>query len=220
MSFYLIAPMGKGKTLFTTIFAKRYSELNPDNRIFANYHLKLPNFYFTPFMFLPLSELHNCLIICDDVYALSNVNRFTGIVANLSRKKDITIGITAQYYTMITPNLRTLLPFAIYPEFDKENKTLIYYVKEQDDLEYTEFEIENPLEYVKDVYDTTEIVLFPTEENIIDEICKFSNTLDDIDLNIELFTKNRTYKKQLKKEVLARKDYASASKKKRVIKAD
>ena len=62
---YALGTMGDGKTLFATHYALKYNKLNPDNTIYANYHLNIKNFVYTPYMFMPLDNLHNSLVICE-----------------------------------------------------------------------------------------------------------------------------------------------------------
>ena len=112
-----IGKMGTGKTLGATLYAFEFAKQNPKAKIYANYKIKLKNAIYTPFMFLPFSKLSNCLIICDDFHTLRNLQSFIGVIVNLSRKKDISIIITAQYYTQIPKQIRTLVDLSVRTQY-------------------------------------------------------------------------------------------------------
>lgn len=192
--------MGQGKTLFTTLFALIFSQNNPNSKIYANYHLDLPNFIFTPFMFLEYSKLDNCLIICDDFYALQNLKSFIMIIVNLSRKVNLTILLSAQYYTMIPKQIRMISDFEVRCE----------YFKEIDYLRITRIDGDNnnfkndflyAVNIAKDLYDTNEVVVFPTESNMIKELVKYSKNKSDLELNLTLYSRNASTRRKLFKQI-------------------
>lgn len=124
MKAYINNETGSGKTLFSSILALLYSELNPTCKIYANYHINLydketnkPKVIYTQFSLLPFSEIEkgNCLIILDDFYAIKNADYYSGILAVLSRKTKMEIILTIQYYTDLTKRVRKLCHFEIQP---------------------------------------------------------------------------------------------------------
>ena len=201
---------GTGKTSFATSYALKYSEKYPNNMIYANYHLKLKNFEYTPYMVLPFSKMKDCLIIADDFYALECQKGFTKVISNFSRKTDIDIIITVQYYTAIPPNIRTQSILTLV-NIDKENEILyITFIKRKyNPFNLSEFETLVSYHYEKDIfkkigkiYDTKEIVKFSSERKVCQEILRISKTNDDIYDNIELYadtmTKRNRYVKIMK----------------------
>ena len=201
MIFYILGIMGSGKTMLATIYALEYSQLHPDSNIYANYHLKLPHFHYTPFMFLDFSNLHNCLIITDDFYALQNVKAFLLVMVNLSRKADIEIILTAQYYTMIPPQIRKLSNYKIECKYDKNND-ILYSIKVDGNNNITFNQVKKAVEKTERIYDTREVVRFPTERNLLDEVVKYSKNQTDLDMNLELCCSNSTKRKQYLKYIL------------------
>lgn len=184
--------MGGGKTLFATLYAKEYSRMYPKQLIYSNFKLKLPNSTYSPFLLLPFSQLKKCLIIADDYYALQNVGGFVQVVVNLSRKLDIDIIITCQYYTMVTKMLRTLANELVEVTYDISqdillaafDKSRIYYV-------------ENAVKLGKKLYDTKEVVKFPTDTVIEKELLKVSATEEDLELNCQMMIKDSRKRKAL-----------------------
>lgn len=211
MKAYINANTGKGKTCLCVYLARVYNQLNPLNTIYANFKLNIPNSVYSRFLFLPFSTIEkgNCMLIFDDFYALKNVEQYTSILAVLSRKVNVEILITIQYYTMVKKELRNLCHYEIIPHLtDIENKRLtdtsklileMYHPITEELLSVRQ--INNILELIKGFYDTNEIVKFPSERNITAEIAKFSNDLSDIEFNTSLYTKNQSTKKRIIKNV-------------------
>ena len=199
----VIAPMGKGKTLFASLYAKMYAEKFPTRNIYANYHLNLQNAVFTPCMFLPFRKLKECLIIFDDLYSSKNLARLIGIIVNLSRKQDIEIILTCQYYAMIPKMIRTLST-QILVEFDNTRDQLNVAVEkiiDEDSKSYNFYAIRKISERAKDLYDTNEVVEFSTPTKVCEEIMKFSETIEDLELNVSLYTNNQSKIRSLTKEL-------------------
>lgn len=189
----VIAPMGSGKTMFGTIYAVEYSRKYPNNKIYANYRLNLKNVVYSPCMFLPFRRLKDCLIIFDDIYSSRNLETLIGVIVNLSRKSNIEIIITAQYYTMIPKLLRTLAQNVIV-EFDKNEKKLNIALEQPitDKIKkYRLYTVNNPIEIIEGIYDTNEIVDFATPTKIFEEIKKFSENAEDLELNVSLYTQDK-----------------------------
>ena len=206
MLLYALGTMGTGKTLFATNYAVDYQKRNPNNNIFANYNLKLKNFHFTPFMFLPFTKLNNCLLICDDFYALQNLQAFTSIICNLSRKMNLDIILTAQYYTMIPPKIRMLSNYEIRTKYIKSKDILLIAAKTLDGLIKPRM-VKNAVKRAKNVYNTNEIVKMPSERVIIGEIERVSTNLDDLEFNLQLFSNNMRTRNRIQKEILERKNF-------------
>lgn len=211
MKAFINANTGKGKTCLCVYLARLYNYLNPNNRIYANFKLNIPNSVYSRFLFLPFSTIEkgNCLLIFDDFYALRNVEQYTSILAVLSRKVNVEILITIQYYTMVKKELRNLCHFEIIPHLtDIQNKKLTNTSKLIIEMynPITEQlisirQINDILKLINGYYDTNEIVKFPSERNIIQEIAQFSNDLSDVEFNTSLYTKNQATKKRVVKSV-------------------
>lgn len=187
---YVLGNRGSGKTLFTTCYAKDYSDKFPNRKIFSNYKLNLKNAFYHPYMILDYSELDNCLIILDDVYALKNIENFMMIIANYSRKANMMIILTCQYYTMVHKRTRTLSEFEVQTKVDKINQKLfIGFIDSVNKVNYQV--VNNVFEKTKGIYDTTEKVKIPTDRKIIEVMEKKQwNTLDDLELNLLLYFNN------------------------------
>jgi len=196
----VIGVMGSGKTLFATNYACDYSKRHPKNKIYANYNLKLKNFFYTPFLFLPFSDLRNCLIIADDFYALQNLKQFTQVVVNLSRKRNIDLILTCQYYTMVSLQLRTLANYNVFTKYIKSKDTLLVKLTTPDGY-VRKGQVSDAVMNVKEIYDTNEVVIFPTERKIKKCIKDVSKTLDDIELNLNLYSGNSRLRQRLLNEI-------------------
>lgn len=198
----VIAPMGSGKTLFATLYAIEYDRKNPENRIYANYSLKnIKNFVFTQFGFLPFSELENAIIIYDDILSIKQqISGLAQIIANASRKKNLDIIITAQYYTMIPKSIRELsVNFLV--QYDKK-RDILFVGKERIDEQrkevvYDKYYVRNAVKQSKDYYDTREVVSFASEKDIAREILKYSKTDDDIEKNVQFYSTSKQARKDM-----------------------
>lgn len=202
----VIAKMRRGKTLFATCYALEYSKKYPNNKIFANYKLKLPNFIYTPYMFLPESELSNCLIIADDFYSLSNLEGFISLVVNKSGKLDIEIIMTCQYYTMIPPKIRLVSDYRVECKYIKEQDILFLAFIDLDNQIFLK-QINNAVQIAKEIYDTYQVVERPTEKDIAKEIIKFSKNQRDIEKNIEMFTHAISKQNRIRKLIRELKEF-------------
>jgi len=194
----VIGAMGAGKTLFATLYAIEYAKQYPQNAIYANYTLKnLPNFRYTPYLFIPFSRLENALIIADDFYALKNVDTLVGVVVNLSRKRFIDLILTCQYYAMIPPTIRRLSDAFVQAQYNKKLDVLTVQLEKYP--QSLQFYVENATKIAKDYYDTREIVPFPTDSQVLEEIQKNSKDKEDLERNVMMFTKNKAERKRLLK---------------------
>lgn len=189
--------MGGGKTLFSSLKAKEFSKINQNSKIYSNYKLNLPNAVYTPYLFLDYSSLNCDMIICDDIYSMQNLNGFIALIVNMSRKLELEIILTCQYRTMIPPMIR-MLSVLTEVQYSKENDILfvIYQKGENLELEWAY----NAVKEAKNLYDTKEVVNISTQSKIEKEIMKWSKSIEDLEINISLFAKNRlTQDKMFKK---------------------
>lgn len=198
---YALGNRGTGKTLFASLFAKEYSRCLPNNKIYANYPLNLSNAEFQPYMVLDYTDLDNCLIILDDIYALKNIEGFMLIIANYSRKGNMIIILTAQYYTMVNKQTRTLSEFEVQTLLDKKTgKMVIAFIDTYGKPYFQQFS--NAFKIAKgyqkskefpnqELYNTNFKVGIPTERLIMNTMReKEWKSLDDIELNLLLYFKD------------------------------
>lgn len=182
--------MGGGKTLLTVIYAEHYAKMNPDNPIFANFHIALQNFIYTPFIMLPFSQLKKCLIIADDFYALKTAEGLIEVITCYSRKRNIDIILTTQYYSDIKLKLRTLCHNLIEVKYDKINDIL--YIANLDKNNHVfKYLVKNAVSTYGKLYDTEEVVEFPTDRKMEIEILKNSKSIEDLEVNCSMVWKNR-----------------------------
>jgi len=193
---YVEGSMGSGKTLYATLKAIDYNERFPNNKIYANYKIKnIKNFEYTPFCFIPYYSIENCLFIIDDVYSVQNLNGLTAVIVNLSRKKNIEVVITCQYYTQVPKKIRDVSDFLIKPVYIKNSDTLLVnYIGYN--FSYQRIVI-NAVERAKKYYDTNEVVNFLTDSRLEQEILKYSNTLDELEINLTLVEGDKRKRKSL-----------------------
>lgn len=215
MKAYFNNETGSGKTLSATLFALFFAEMNPELKIYSNYHINLFNKetrecinVYTSSCLLPFSEVKkgNCLIIFDDFYAIKNADFYSGMLAVLSRKTQMDILLTIQYYTDIKKRVRELCHYEITPTVsnldifgkltDKSTLNLsFYHPRTLDFLFCTAFyNVKHFLDNIKKfefynifceypLYNTDEVPEFLTESKKIDEVAKFSNNFYDIEMN-------------------------------------
>lgn len=198
----ILGKMGNGKTLYMSLFAKQYRKENPNNIIYSNFHLNLPNCVYSPFLFLPIDDLHDCLILADDYYNLKTMNFFISIISCMSRKMNISLLISAQRFTMIDKTLRELSDYEVKPYYD-EMRDILSIVKIDIENESSFYEYENAVQTViKDkLYNTNEKVLIPIPSKIMNEIIKFSNSKDELETNVCFYTQNTRKQKSMIKEL-------------------
>jgi len=133
--------VGSGKTASMSIIAKqsltpqgftlrvgREKQIIRVKKVIANYHLNLPGAEYSVF---PLPEISDkdVMLIYDDIYTIpKRLQHFiTFAIANLSRKQRLHILISAQRFTMVAKDIRTM-SFQVYPRIRKTKnltKTLI-----------------------------------------------------------------------------------------------
>jgi len=212
----VIGAMGSGKTLFSTLYAIEYAKNFPGNAIYANYTLKnLPNFHYTPYLFIPFSRLENALIIADDFYALKCVDTLVSVVVNLSRKRFIDLVLTCQYYTMIPPAVRRLSDALVTCQYQKPGDLLL--VRMEKFPHVLQFKVEGATRIAGNYYDTREVVPFPTDREIAGEIKKNSENEEDIERNVMMFTKNKAERKRLLEMLLGKGERPKKKKTRNVV---
>jgi len=203
---YVIANTGKGKTLYASLYALEWSRNHPNGKIYANYHLNLPNAYFTPLMFLPFDDLHDCLIIYDDVSNLDEIKRFSKVCANWSRKTSMELFFTAQFYTMIPKQLRDIADYKVKTVYYKSKDLLVVYINYRE-VGVRKVVFHDAVKTVKalNLYDTKEVVRMATESEVINKIIELSKTKRDIEMYLMVFTGNKAERKSLLKEIMKKK---------------
>lgn len=199
----IISKRGKGKTLLTVNYAKIYRELYPLNPIYANLHLfGLDPFIYSPAMFFPYDSVENALIIIDDIKAIRNIEGLLLIISNSSRKSNLDLLLTGQYYTMAKKEMRESCEKMIEVEYDKTRDLLQVAIEEDGIITFEE--ISNAVEKVCNNYDTNEIVHFITEDAIEGEILKHSKSIEDLALNCEIAVANKRDRRTLFKKLSAK----------------
>ncbi|HEC92885.1 MAG TPA: hypothetical protein ENI51_07855 [Candidatus Atribacteria bacterium] len=189
-----IANTGEGKTL--CVVARVFDKLraDPELQVYANFHIYLPRCHFTPYMFLPFNKLKKCMVIYDDVSNTEVLQRYTKVCANYSRKSQMELIFTGQYYTMIPKSIRSIMDFRLYPRI--KGNTLYVYERRRGKppLRYKYY---NVFETIGQFYDTDEIVPIPTESDVINELIKICKTKKDIERNLMLYTGNKKERQRL-----------------------
>ncbi len=189
--------MGAGKTLLASLAALKYSK-DTNNPIFSNYKLNLPNATYTPYGFMPFGKFKNCLIVFDDIATVMNtLSGFASLVVNASRKNNVNVIFTGQYYTQLPKYLRSL-SLLVQPRYNKKNDELLYIVSKQpipdaqqidDPSLYHIHGIRNAVATAKahKLYDTYQIVEPTNIIRIREEILKFSTDYEDMKANVCLW---------------------------------
>lgn len=215
MKVYILGNTGTGKTATAMFLALLYRLLNSINIIYSNCSINIKNFIFSEFMFLPMDKIKkgNCMLIFDDYKALTSLNNYASVLAVLSRKTNIEVIFTIQYYTHITKEVRELCQLRIEPYIkgqklldgsyektaslhlnfypsDYENDNLIFSIK-----------IENIFTLIDKMYDTNQIPEFLNEYTAIQEIANVSESFKDVYQNVQLYKKSVRDAKRIRKEV-------------------
>jgi hypothetical protein len=204
--------MGGGKTVLTTILAF-YSHLeNPEKPIYANYHLHFgENTHYSPFMFFPTSEINECMLVIDDMENMDNLERFQSVITNVSRKRNLEIYCTGQYYTQFPRKMRALVEYTVVPSYSKRSDTLFYHKEWRDpDGKVLRRGDTNTIYRVSDffeLYDTEEVVAVPLPEDVEREILKYSNTPRELKENCWLYEGNQRKREKLVKKLMKKKGW-------------
>lgn len=205
---YLDKIMGGGKTQFLSLYGRYWGFRHPEQPIYANYRLNLPNVRFTPYLFLSLKEISKskaCLILIDDFHAYKNMEQFGVVIANTSRKLSMEILVTVQDFKMVPAMIRRLASFKINPSYSKVSDTLfLRYKLKNKNIFMPTIIFKKPVKDViipEKLYNTNEIVGVPTERRVIPEILKYSQNINDLDDNLYLYTGNKQERARLFKKV-------------------
>lgn len=198
---FVLGKMGNGKTLYATLKAIEYRQHFPENKIIANYHIKnLDNFEYNPFMFFPFSEIKDCLIIIDDIYTLDDLNAFMKVLVNMSRKRNCSVILTGQYYSMIKKQIRKLSNFEVRPYYSKKTDLLYCFVYEREGG-YFQYQLENATEIAGNYYDTKEVVVNPILSDYAKEIMNYASNNREFHQNLKLFSSSERKKNKLIKYI-------------------
>ena len=203
MKWACVGNTGKAKTLSIVLKVEELLKKDPTRHVYANCHINLPNCHFTPIMFLPFDKLKNCIIVYDDVSSQEVLERFIGVCANRSRKKQMELMFTCQYYTMIPRKVRKIIDYRLFPQFDKKKDILTLTTIQKEVGTLTPEIYHDVIKYIKKtkLYDTNEVVDDPTESEVISEIARISETPRDIEKNLMIYTGNKAERKTLYKEI-------------------
>jgi hypothetical protein len=200
MIYSVIGAMGKGKTLFCSLMALLYSLLFPNNKIYSNFKLNLPNAIYTQLMLFSLTDLHDCMIICDDFYAMKNLENLIAVMVNLSRKNNIQIYLTCQYYSMINRMIRTLSEII---DLDLQKKEELLFIRRIDmNRKIHYYVIDKVFSRINNLYNTNEVVEFALDSEIEKEIVNKSKNKRDLEYNIKVLIKNKYERTKLMKKLL------------------
>lgn len=182
--------------MLTSIMAKLFAEKYPTKKIFANYTLNLPNFSLTPYGFIPMSLFNDCLIILDDIASImTTLKGFSKLIVNASRKANVTIYMTGQYYTQLERYIRNL-SITLLPRFDKNKNRLTIFeslfplaerIELNNPMNYKRYVFNNPIGMIDGLYDTKEIVRLVDSQSMLEEIIKMSPTTQDLRENVALW---------------------------------
>lgn len=223
MKLYIVGNTGSGKTALAVFIARLYNNINPNNKIYANFHLKkVKNFVYSEFMFLPFSEIKkgNCLLIFDDFKAISDLKGYSALLGILSRKLNVSCIFTIQYYIHLTKEMRELCHYEVRPNligsqdynglYDNNTYCKALFIEPINrDFDIIKFRltIPNIFQFVNEkYYNTNELPEFLNEFTVIKEISKYSNTYKDVFNNVRMYTGNRSLAKQIRKKVCLEKN--------------
>jgi len=209
----LIASMGGGKTLWAVIYAKLWSLKHPDGHIWANFTINLKNAHYTPLMFMSFETLKDCLIIIDDFRALKNFSRFSILITNISRKKNIEVILTAQYNKHIPLEMRTLTDGKIVPSFSRKSGNLFFKIIRKNKPTIKMY-IPRAVSTSKahKLYDTNEIVAIPVPSLIRKELLRISQNKRDLEINLYYFIGSEVKREKLFKKLCEKKGWIDIKK--------
>lgn len=189
---YVKANRGRGKTLFSTLYALDYREYYPNNYIYSNYKLNLPKCIYHPFMIIPFSKIENALIIIDDIRSMKNHSYFANIICNWSRKSKLHIILTGQYYTHFKRELRELAEYLVEPNLNNDKSILrLIFIDNDDNI--LKYKIKNPIEIAKSIYNTYEKIPLSTNNQLEQMIrdSKDITNMDDLECCLMMYFDNR-----------------------------
>ena len=178
----VLGNLGSGKTLFLVMNAY----FSPKLDIVSNFKLKFENRPYIPFdlkKFLRC-EYDNCIILLDEAYnyiesriSTNEINRIMSYMLFQSRKKNVTIYITAQLFSTIDRRYRELSDMIVTAENTSDfNYTINFGAKTK------RFSIskENAKQFF-DMYDTNEVIKLVDKKTTFD-LKKGSDKMSEIEL--------------------------------------
>ena len=131
----IVGDLGSGnlvtwKTLTLTYYALRtFHKFRGLRKIYANYHLYRIPYEFTPDLTDALDSLEKGLLCADELWlyadsrqSASKRNRFVTSVLAKSRKRDLDIFYTCQYWKSIDLRLRTFTDLCAFPELNDRSQ--------------------------------------------------------------------------------------------------
>lgn len=117
-----------GSVIIANLKAKEYSEKYPNNKIFANYQIDLPNFNYTKFGFVPFSEFHDCLIIINNFgLARSVLSDYVEYIFSEHKKQRVSLIMIGGYYDTFSNEEFGKECTFIHSMLDLENNLLSYF---------------------------------------------------------------------------------------------
>ena len=156
----------KGRTIYTNF---HINKKGIDKKYYKKIHL-LDNEFFKNYKDF---KLYNCALFLDEVYvyidartSMSKRNRLWSYFINQTRKRDVDLYYTTQFFRQVELRLRENTEFFIYPTLVKENDKKIIINKIYsygDTLKKIGIERFVGNDYF-DVYDTDEIIDFDDDE--------------------------------------------------------
>lgn len=153
------------------------------------------------------------MIIADDFYGLKNAENLISTIVLLAGKNDITVILTSQYYTDFKPKLRKLAHKFGFCLYLKEIDLLLV------DYSYREHNERNPFDFIfqdsnnifyyenavktaSKLYDTKFPVKVATDNNMIEEVVKISNNIDELDVNLQNCFKNSSKRNRIFNKII------------------
>lgn len=212
---------GSGKTAFAVYHSLLFNQYNPKAYIYSNIDFnkelfelleyKTPNFVYTPYFVLPINEIKHfgtTLIIIDDIKSAEILNYLILMIGSMSRKIKLDIIITAQYYTMITRELRNLSKYKYEVMYSEIDDCLYVKLVRIDNTYLETFRIRDLKYFIFPFYRTEQVVDIVDKNRIIKEILRICKTKKDIDTNIQyIFGSNKETKKSVKRKIYLKKGY-------------
>ncbi len=202
----VIANTGAGKTLAVVLYIYFLLSNNPRLKVYANFHINLPRCYYTPYMLFNFETLEDAVLVFDDVSNAAFLKRYASACANVSRKSNLILIFIGQREKMITPEIRDITDFRIYPKIKKKKDLYVTMIWED---KHKKVVYKNIFDWLdcrkfngKQIYDTKEKVIQILEDDAIKEIIKISKTQRDIKRNIFLISGDKRERKSLFIEIM------------------
>lgn len=193
--------MGSGKSLLLTALIDKYDKKYPERHKFCTFPIKnIHNFELIRYGFLPISKirkLQGAFIGIDDASHYDGLEAGFKYIANESRKKDLDLAFTTQYYTQLTRNQRFLLDYDVEVNYEPDTETLKACFTNLDNEKF--FLIINNCSYYYDMYDTKYICETLLESEKYQYVINHSENLQEAEMNLSLMFKTTKFNKQITK---------------------